>query len=223
MATRPRISSSEPTGRLVAPAAAGLHRILHPVVNLLRRHRGEEVRTFMVQCDALRCGADCWSARLAGDWQFFCSSAGVTRSPALKCAKKEQFMESQSRDRINSGLSEFSALVPVSIAHKGVGRRRGVAEGLKQLGVENNLRLISQIESMIADFDRTATQLESWILAEQNRTRIHDQASPVYSTSAKAMVQRRDKLRRSTDLLKCKLADMTSAEYHCEMVMSAIK
>jgi hypothetical protein len=65
---------------------------------------------------------------------------------------------------------------------------------------------------MIADFDRTATQLESWILAEENRTRIHAPSNPVYSTSAMAMVRRRDKLKGSIDLLKCQLADMAAAE-----------
>jgi hypothetical protein len=121
-------------------------------------------------------------------------------------------MESQSRARINSGLSAFSALAPVPVGYNRLVRRRGVAEGLTQQGVENNRRLISQIETMIADFDRTATQLESWILAEENRTRIHDPSNPVYSTSAMAMVRRRDKLKGSIDLLKCQLADMVSAK-----------
>jgi hypothetical protein len=72
-------------------------------------------------------------------------------------------MESQSRARFNPVLSAFSALAPVPIAHNGLGRRPGVAEGLQQLGVENNRRLISQIESMIADFDRTRLmRLRRW-------------------------------------------------------------
>jgi hypothetical protein len=146
-----------------------------------------------------------FSARDRRAWQLFCSWAGVTRSPALKCVKKDQSMGSQSRARINPGLSAFSAFAPVPIADEGLGRRRGVAEGLKQLGVENNRRLVSQIESMIADFDRTADQLESWIQAEQNRTRIHDRSNPVYSTSARAMAQRRDNLKRSVDELKRQL------------------
>jgi dynactin complex subunit len=120
-------------------------------------------------------------------------------------------MESQSRARINSGLSEFSALPSVPIADKGLGRGRVVADGLKQLGVENNRRWVSQIEAMMADFDKTANELESWIQAEHRRTRIHDPSNPVYSTSARAMAQRRDKLNRSIDVLKRQLADIASA------------
>jgi hypothetical protein len=130
------------------------------------------------------------------------------RSSTIKCAKKEQSMESQSRARINPGFGAFSALAPIPIAGKGLGRGRAVADGLKQLRVENNRRLVSQIEAMIADFDRTANQLESWIQAEQDRTGIHDPTHPYYSTSGSAMALRRDKLRRSIDALNLQLADM---------------
>jgi hypothetical protein len=141
-------------------------------------------------------------------WQLFCSSAGVTGSPTIKCAKKEQSMESQSRARISPDLGAFSAFPPVPIADKELHRGRGVADGLKQLGDENNRRRVSQIEATIADFDKTANDLESWIQAEQNRTRIHDPTNPVYSTLARAMTQRRDKLKRSIDVLKRQLADI---------------
>jgi septation ring formation regulator EzrA len=97
---------------------------------------------------------------------------------------------------------------PVPIADKELHRGRGIADGLKQLGDENNRRRVSQIEATIADFDKTANDLESWIQAEQNRTRIHDPTNPVYSTLARAMTQRRDKLKRSIDVLKRQLADI---------------
>jgi hypothetical protein len=119
-------------------------------------------------------------------------------------------MESQSRARINPGLGAFSALAPIPIADKELHRGRGVADGLKQLGVENNRRWVSQIEAMIADFDKTANQLESWIQAEQDRTGIHDPTNSVYSTLARAMAQRRDKLKRSIDVLKHQLRDTAS-------------
>jgi hypothetical protein len=130
------------------------------------------------------------------------------KSPVNKCAKKEQSMESQSRARISPGRGASSAFPPVPIADKELHRGRGVADGLKQLGVENNRRWVSQIEAMIADFDKTANELESWIQAEQNRTRILDPTNPVYSTLATGMTQRRDKLKRSIDMLKRQLADV---------------
>jgi hypothetical protein len=129
------------------------------------------------------------------------------RPSTIKCAKKEQSMENQSRARINSDLGASSALAPIPIA-KGLGRGRVVADGLKQLRVEDNRRLVSQIEAMIADFGRTANQLESWIQAEQDRTGIHDPTHPFFSTSGSEMALRRDKLRRSIDALKLQLADM---------------
>jgi flagellar protein FliJ len=57
----------------------------------------------------------------------------------------------------------------------------------------------------MADLNRTANELEGWIQTEQNRTRIHDPADPDYSTTARAMAQRRDNLKRSIDELKRQL------------------
>jgi hypothetical protein len=57
------------------------------------------------------------------------------------------------------------------------------------------------MEAVVADFDRTANELEGWIKAEQNRTRIQDPAHFAYSTSAIAMTQRRDALKRSRETL----------------------
>jgi hypothetical protein len=62
-------------------------------------------------------------------------------------------------------------------------------------------RRIVQMEAMVADFDRTAIELEGWIQVEQNRTRIHDPANFAYSASAIAMTRRRDALKRSRETL----------------------
>jgi flagellar protein FliJ len=73
---------------------------------------------------------------------------------------------------------------------------------VNRLKLGNNRQRIAQIEAIIADFDKTANELDARIQAEQDRTRIHDPAHFAYSTSATAMIQRRDKLKRSIDELK---------------------
>jgi hypothetical protein len=63
----------------------------------------------------------------------------------------------------------------------------------------------SQIEAMIADLDRLANELDRDIQAEQSRAGIHDPANFAYPTYAKALLVRRDNLRRSAQELKTKL------------------
>jgi hypothetical protein len=147
------------------------------------------------------------------EWPLLCSFPRVTSDTTMKCAKMEQSMEIRSPARIKPGLNEFSTLALGSSADELLGPNRRVAERLnhlKQLGIENNRRQVSQIEAMIADFDRSANELERWIQDEQNRTRIHDPAHPAYSTFAQATVQRRDKLKLSIDALKRQLAEVAS-------------
>jgi flagellar protein FliJ len=60
----------------------------------------------------------------------------------------------------------------------------------------------------VADFDRAVNELDGWIMAEQNRTRIHDPAHFAYSTSAVAMTRRRDALMRSRELLMRNIEDL---------------
>jgi flagellar FliJ protein len=57
------------------------------------------------------------------------------------------------------------------------------------------------MEATMADFDKSANNLEEWIRAEQNRTRIDDPAHFAYSTSAASMTRRRDALMRSRETL----------------------
>lgn len=72
---------------------------------------------------------------------------------------------------------------------------------VRRVGIEDTRRQIAQIEAIVADFDRTASELEDWIKAEQNRTRIQDPAHFAYSTFAIALTQRRDALQRSSETL----------------------
>jgi flagellar protein FliJ len=73
---------------------------------------------------------------------------------------------------------------------------------VRQQGIETTRRRIAQMQAAMADFARSANELDGWIQAEQNRTGNHDPAHYAYSASATAMIQRRDALKRSRDLLE---------------------
>jgi flagellar protein FliJ len=76
---------------------------------------------------------------------------------------------------------------------------------LKKFQVDERRRKVAQIEAMIAEFDRMATDLEREIVVEQERAGIHDPAHFAYPTYAKAAITRRDNLKRSADDLKRQL------------------
>ena len=78
---------------------------------------------------------------------------------------------------------------------------------LKKFQVDEKRRKLSQIEGMIAEFERIATELEREIKTEQDRAGIHDPAHFAYPTYAKAAIQRRENLKRSADELKGQLSD----------------
>jgi flagellar protein FliJ len=59
-----------------------------------------------------------------------------------------------------------------------------------------------------------ANALEGDIQAERDRTGIHDPAHFAYSTSAKALIQRRENLKRSIDELKRQLGDSVRTTPH---------
>jgi len=82
---------------------------------------------------------------------------------------------------------------------------------LKKFQVDEKRRKVAQIESMIADFDRMASDLEREIRVEQERAGIHDPAHFAYPTYAKAAIQRRENLKRSADELKVQLDDAKAA------------
>lgn len=82
---------------------------------------------------------------------------------------------------------------------------------LKKFQLDDKRRRVNQIESMIADFDRMAADLDREIVAEQERTGIHDPGHYAYPTYAKAALTRRDNLKRSADELKGQLAEAKDA------------
>ena len=90
---------------------------------------------------------------------------------------------------------------------------------LKRFQVDEKRRKVTQIESMIAEFERIATDLDREIKAEQDRAGIHDPGHFAYPTYAKAAMQRRENLKRSATDLKLQLDDAkaTLAEAFEEM------
>jgi len=93
--------------------------------------------------------------------------------------------------------------------------REGVVR-LKQFQVEDKRRQVTQIETMIAEFDRMSNELSAQVAAEHDRTGISDPTHFAYSTFAKAASQRRDNLMASADELRVQLdvarASLTEAE-----------
>ena len=82
---------------------------------------------------------------------------------------------------------------------------------LKKFQVDEKRRKVAQIEGMIAEFERMASDLEREIKTEQDRAGIHDPAHFAYPTYAKAAIQRRENLKRSADELKVQLDDAKAA------------
>jgi flagellar export protein FliJ len=77
---------------------------------------------------------------------------------------------------------------------------------LKRFHVEEKRRQVTQIETMIAEFERMAKELDDQIQSEQQRSGIHDINHFAYPTFAKAAMQRRDNLLASAGELKQQLA-----------------
>lgn len=82
---------------------------------------------------------------------------------------------------------------------------------LKKFQLDEKRRKVAQIETMIAEFDRVAGELEREIRIEQDRAGIHDPAHFAYPTYAKAAIARRENLKRSVDELRIQLEDAKSA------------
>ncbi len=78
---------------------------------------------------------------------------------------------------------------------------------LKRFQVEEKRRRLAQIETMIAEFQRMAADLDREIAAEEQKANISDPAHFAYPTYAKAAAQRRDNLRRSATDLEVQLDD----------------
>src|SRR4029079_15756792 len=82
---------------------------------------------------------------------------------------------------------------------------------LKKFQVDEKRRKVAQIETMIAEFERMANDLEREIRVEQDRAGIHDPGHFAYPTYAKAAIGRRENLKRSADELRTQLEDAKMA------------
>src|SRR6186713_3383544 len=82
---------------------------------------------------------------------------------------------------------------------------------LKKFQVDEKRRRVTQIETMIADFQRMSTDLEREITTEQDRAGINDPAHYAYPTYAKAAMQRRENLKTSAGELKGQLDEAKAA------------
>jgi len=78
---------------------------------------------------------------------------------------------------------------------------------LKKFQVDEKRRRVAQIEGMIAEFQRMSADLEREIQSEQERAGINDPTHFAYPTYAKAAIQRRENLNRSTDELRGQLEE----------------
>ena len=78
---------------------------------------------------------------------------------------------------------------------------------LKRFHVDEKRRRVAQIETMIAEFLRMATELDREIAAEEQKSGISDLAHFAYPTYARAARTRRENLSRSAAELKEQLGD----------------
>lgn len=68
---------------------------------------------------------------------------------------------------------------------------------LKRFHLDEKRKRVSQIEMMIADFERMASDLDREIAVEEQRAKISDPTHFAYPTYARAAMTRRDNLKRS--------------------------
>jgi flagellar protein FliJ len=76
---------------------------------------------------------------------------------------------------------------------------------LKKFQVDEKRRQVAQIELMVADFERMASELDQQIDIEHQKTGISDVAHFAYSTFAKAALTRRDNLLASANDMREKM------------------
>lgn len=73
---------------------------------------------------------------------------------------------------------------------------------LRQFKVAEKHRQVMQLETMVAEFERMANELDAQIVAEEKKSGITDQGHFAYPTFAKAARTRRDNLSTSIRDLK---------------------
>jgi flagellar export protein FliJ len=78
---------------------------------------------------------------------------------------------------------------------------------LKRFQVEDKRRRLTQIEMMIAEFNRMAVELDREIAIEEQKSGVKDASHYAYSTYARAARTRRDNLLHSADELKGQLEE----------------
>ena len=76
---------------------------------------------------------------------------------------------------------------------------------LKKFQVDEKRRQVAQIEMMVRDFERMASELDQQIEIEHTKTGISDNTHFAYSTFAKAAISRRDNLLASANDMRGKL------------------
>jgi flagellar protein FliJ len=86
-------------------------------------------------------------------------------------------------------------------------KSRETALRLKRFDAQEKARKVQGLEQMIKEFEVMAGDLDRQVQAEEDRTGVKDITHFAYSTYAKAVSQRRDKLRASIDDLRAKLED----------------
>lgn len=84
-------------------------------------------------------------------------------------------------------------------------KSRDSALRLKRFEADEKARKVSDLQHMIAEFERMASDLDRQILAEEERTGVKDVQHYAYSTFAKSASQRRDNLLSSANGLRAKL------------------
>ncbi len=78
---------------------------------------------------------------------------------------------------------------------------------LRRFQVDEKRRRVMQIEMMMADFNRMATELDREVSHEEARAGISDPAHFAYPTYARAAAGRRDNMRQSAVALEGQLAE----------------
>jgi flagellar export protein FliJ len=84
-------------------------------------------------------------------------------------------------------------------------KSRDAVSRLKRFEVEEKRRKVVEIETMIADFNQMAFDLDRQIAIEQERAGVTDTNHYAYPTFAKAAIARRDNLLTSAADLEAKL------------------
>jgi len=86
-------------------------------------------------------------------------------------------------------------------------KSRDASIRLKRFQVDEKRRKLAQIDTMISEFKRMATDLEREIEIEEARAGISDRTHFAYPTYARAAIQRRDNLLQSAEDLGRQLDD----------------